>query len=473
MNEVAASYQEVDFLLTAQRFNIQFSYISQRGLPFIREFVLRLIHVAPMSKHQIATYLGLSSLEVEEAISDLVQRDELTLSDDGRLKLTEKAGGYFFDLGETPQLSTIMESGANLSFDLASFSCVGEDSSQIGWKVGLPLQVEQTNQSNSEQLVEKEFQQQFNHILDRGLLKKSVVQSEKDRPSVYTVSSVKKLRQLPLRLKTEFRLTPDGERIELEDFEEINSSEVVHQLIADQLSNLTKPDNMIALTRSMMQIGDEDTLKVFDTATNQISPKYLLDLNRLEEYEQKHRETFLGPIYTRNNWQKLQKTLAPILAERIRSKQDNGGSRFTWLAPSDPFWGKSEYFLSCISEFTNKAKTKKARLYKPTLYVPVFGQEDVRSARQWNHNLGDYSDHIKGIVEGFMDGNIEVLHLEEEFIAVVYHFSQPEKLPVTIPLGFMSTNKELVSNLGKLLLEYVDGTFSFDKSNDCGYIKKF
>jgi len=37
------TYHEVDFLLPAQRFNIQFSYVSQKGLPFIREFVLRLV----------------------------------------------------------------------------------------------------------------------------------------------------------------------------------------------------------------------------------------------------------------------------------------------------------------------------------------------------------------------------------------------------------------------------------------------
>ena len=77
------TYQEVDFLLPAQRFNIQFSYVSQKGLPFIREFVLRLIHLAPMSKSQISIYFGLSRLETEEAVSDLVQRGELTLSEDG------------------------------------------------------------------------------------------------------------------------------------------------------------------------------------------------------------------------------------------------------------------------------------------------------------------------------------------------------------------------------------------------------
>ncbi|QPB96428.1 hypothetical protein IFY67_02675 [Klebsiella pneumoniae] len=100
------TYHEVDFLLPAQRFNIQFSYVSQKGLPFIREFVIRLVHVASMSKAQIATYFGLTHRETEEAISDLVQRGELTLSSDGRLTLTDKSNGYFSEVGEIPHLST-------------------------------------------------------------------------------------------------------------------------------------------------------------------------------------------------------------------------------------------------------------------------------------------------------------------------------------------------------------------------------
>ena len=130
ISENKVTYHEVDFLLPAQRFNIQFSYVSKKGLPFIREFVLRLVHVASMSKSQISKYFGLSRRETEEAISDLVQRGELTLSDDGRLTLTDKSNGYFSEIGEIPQLSTVQDSGATLSFDLATFSCFSNQNIQ-------------------------------------------------------------------------------------------------------------------------------------------------------------------------------------------------------------------------------------------------------------------------------------------------------------------------------------------------------
>lgn len=467
-NKVA--YQEVDFLLPAQRFNIQFSYVTQKGLPFIREFVLRLVHLAPMSKSQIASYFGLSKLETEEAISDLVQRGELTLSDGDRLTLTGLSQGYFTDLGETPQLSAVLDSGASLSFDLATFSCFSNKNVGDSWRAGVSLQVENSNASQSEKLVEKNFQHQFNEILDNGFLPKSIKQDSKERPYVYTVNAVNKLRDFPLRLTTQFEVGMDGTAVERDDFEQLNSSEMVHTLIATQLSCLQRPPNTLAIMQSMMEIGDEDTLKVFDPKTNSINPQFIDELQRLEEHNGQARATFIGQIYAQNNWQRLQNTLAPILDRLNKAKSDSSANCFSWVAPSDPFWAKSDRMRAALSEFLNRASTKKKQLYRPTLYVPVSGPEDSRSARSWNHEFRNYENSIKGLVEGLLGGNIEILHFEGELVVVIYHFSQPESLPVTMPLGFISTDKTTVERVGRIVRDYIDGSSSFDKPNDCGAI---
>lgn len=470
MTDNTVTYHEIDFLLPAQRFNIQFSYVSQRGLPFIREFVLRLVHVAPMSKAQISTYFGLSRRETEEAISDLVQRGELTLSPEGRLTLTEKSSGYFSEIGEIPQLSAIQDSGATLSFDLATFSCFSNQNVQDKWKDGISLNIDNSNASQSEKLVEKHFQHQFNQILDKGYLSHIQTQDGKEQPSIYTVNSVNKLRQLPLRLTTTFQMDNDGKAVEREDYEELNSSECVHELVAIELSRLSTLNNSMSIFKSMLSLSDEETLKLFDSKTNLFHPNYLEDMRALEEHTASGRTTFLGPIYSKSNWDQLQKSLVPVLNERIKSKADTGGSRFIWIAPSDPYWAKSGRFSSSLSDFIRKSSTKQKKLYDPVLYVPVSDDKDFRVARQWRHELGQFHDHARGLAEGFLDGNIEILHLEEEVAVVIYHFRQPDTLPVTMPLGFMTTNKEWVTKLGKLVNNYVKGSSAFDKPNDCGTI---
>ncbi len=470
MTDNTVTYHEIDFLLPAQRFNIQFSYVSQRGLPFIREFVLRLVHVAPMSKAQISTYFGLSRRETEEAISDLVQRGELTLSPEGRLTLTEKSSGYFSEIGEIPQLSAIQDSGATLSFDLATFSCFNNQNVQDKWKDGISLNIDNSNASQSEKLVEKHFQHQFNQILDKGYLSHIQTQDGKEQPSIYTVNSVNKLRQLPLRLTTTFQMDNDGKAVEREDYDELNSSECVHELVAIELSRLSTLNNSMSIFKSMLSLSDEETLKLFDSKTNLFHPNYLEDMRALEEHTASGRTTFLGPIYSKSNWDQLQKSLVPVINERIKSKADTGGSRFIWIAPSDPYWAKSGRFSSSLNDFIRKSSTKQKKLYDPVLYVPVSDDKDFRVARQWRHELGQFHDHARGLAEGFLDGNIEILHLEEEVAVVIYHFRQPDTLPVTMPLGFMTTNKEWVTKLGKLVNDYVKGSSAFDKPNDCGTI---
>jgi hypothetical protein len=424
-----------------------------------------------MSKAQISTYFGLSSRETEEAISDLVQRGELTLSSDGRLTLTDKSNGYFSEVGEMPQLSTVQDSGATLSFDLATFSCFSHLNIQDNWRAGISLKVDDNNVSQSEKLVEKHFQHQFNQILDKGYLSQHLLtQSGKEKPSIYTVNSVNKLRQLPLRLTTEFKMDNDGKAVEREDYELLNSSECIHELMAIELSRLSRLNNTVSIFKSMISLSDEDTLKLFDSKTNLLNPSFIEDMQTVEEYSASGRTTFLGPIYSKNNWERLQKSLTPVLSKRIKDKTDTGGSRFIWIAPSDPYWSKSNLFISGLSDFTNKSSTKEKQLYKPVLYVPVSDDKDFKIAKQWVHELEQFHNDAKGLVEGFLDGNVEILHLEDELAAVIYHFSQPEILPVTMPLGFITTNKESVKSIGKLITDYIKGSSAFDKPNDCGPI---
>lgn len=465
-------YHEIDFLLPAQRFNINFSYITQNGLPFVREFVLRLIHLAPMSMSQVATFFGFSRKEVQEAIDDLVERGELTLSENGRLTLTEKSSGYFTELGDVPRLSLLRDSTACLSFDLATFSCLGKDNSSEKWKAGLSIKVDDENASCSQTHVEKHFQRQFHEILQKGFLSRSLTQNEKDSPNVYTVNSVNKIKQMPVRLPVQFKVDEDGRSVEREDFEKLKSSDYVHEQISLELDRLARPSNFGEIAKAMLDIGDSETLKLFDSKGSSVSLQFFEDLVRLESNNQKKRATFIGPIYSSANWELLQKHLAPIITARRESRADVGQTPLLWVAPSDPYWGKSSNLQVRVSELLDKASTKDKRLYSPTIYLPISGPDDQRTARQWKWEFDPNTDNVHGLLEGFLGGNIEVLHFEGEFVVVVYHVSLPDSYPVTIPTGFISADKDVVSAVGRLVTAYVEGSSGFERPNDCGLLTR-
>lgn len=473
MLENNTTYHEIDFLLPAQRFNINFSYISQKGLPFVREFVLRLVHLAPMTKSQIATFFGLSRREADEAVSDLVERGELALSDIGRLTLTDKSAEYFTEIGEIPRLSLLQDSGTCLCFDLATFNCLGKELGPNKWKSGVTLKVDDVNASQSESLVEKHFQWQFQEILHKGYLSKSLTQNGKDIPSVYTVNSVNKLKQLPLRLTVKFLVDQDGRSVEREDFEELKSSDYVQELITLELDRISRPNNVIDIAKAMLEVGDSYTLKLFDSKSNIINFAFWDDLKRLEENSQLKRTTFLGPIYSSENWALLQKHLAPILVSRIEKKEDTSTDHFTWIAPSDPVWGKSHLFIASLSDFLTKSSTNKKRLYTPRMFLPVSNQDDLRAARQWKYELEPYLDTAYGLVEGYLNGNVEIMHLEGELVVVSYHMSLPENFPVSFPIGFISSDSKVIETIGSLVKAYIAGHSGYDRPNNCGLISKF
>ncbi len=466
-------YHEIDFLLPAQRFNINFSYITQKGLPFVREFVLRLIHLAPMSMSQVATFFGFSRKEVQEAIDDLVERGELTLSENGRLTLTEKSCGYFTELGEAPRLSLLRDSTVCLSFDLATFSCLGKDNTSEKWKAGLSIKVDDENASCSETQVEKHFQRQFHEILQKGFLSKSLTQDEKDSPNVYTVNSVHKVKQMPVRLPVQFKVDEDGRCVEREDFEQLKSSDYVHERISLELDRLARPSNFGEIARAMIDIGDGETLKLFDSKGSSVSLQFFEDLAKLESNSQKKRTTFIGPIYSSANWELLQKHLAPLIKARRESKADVGQTPFRWLTPSDPYWGKSSNLQVRVSEILSMASTKEKRLYSPTIYLPVSGADDQKTARQWKWEFDPNTDKVHGVIEGFLGGNVEVMHFEGEFVVVVYHVSLPDSYPVSLPIGFISADKDVVSSVGRLVTTYLEGSSGFERPNDCGLLSRF
>jgi hypothetical protein len=467
--ENITTYHEIDFLLTTQRFNINFSYITQKGLPFVREFVLRLVHLAPMTKSQIAIFFGFSHKETEEAIADLVERGELTISNTGRLILTEKSSGYFNEIGDVPHLSLLQESSARLSFDLATFTCLGKDISADKWKTGIKIKVDDDKAARSESLVEKQFQLQFNEIFHKGLLSLPLA----NVPTVYAVNSVNKIRQTPFRLSVKFQTDANGRSVEREDFEILKSSDYVHEQITVELNRLARPNNLVDVAKAVIEIEDSDTLKLFDAKANSINVQFLEDLIKLEANSQERRTSFLGPIYTSANWKLLQKRLAPVLTSRIESKEEVGSDPFIWVAPSDPYWCKSNQLLGSLSEFLSRDRTKHKRLYSPTLYLPISGPDDFRTVRQWKNELDPFTSDAHGLIEGFLGGNVEVMYFEGELAVVVYHMSIPDAYPVTVPLGFISADREVVSAIGRLVKTYIAGSSGFDRPNDCGLLSGF
>jgi len=468
------SYHEIDFLLPIHRFKIQFSYVSKKGFPFIREFILRLVHLDSMSPEQVGKYFGLSARETKEAISDLVDRGDLSYTEEGNVKLTSQSSEYFTDLGDLPAVSTLFERKSTLGFELANFNCVGSKRTQEKWKNALVIDVSDEQKSKSENLVKKHFQTQFYSILEKGFLGKLEVDDDPDSktsPTIYKIDLAEKIGQEPYRLSQIMTIDEFGNQLGRSDIEQLEETSEIIDLITKTISEKQKASNIRDVLSVMEKIGDKETQTLF--RNRKIDVISLAQMALVNENNKSGFYPFLGAIYSKNNWDLFLKYFNEIIAPMQKSHQD-GIDDLIWIAPSDSFWGKTSRLAQCFEELisasTVSGKNNKT-LYKPKMYVPLSDKFDRNSKNQWKNEFSDYGRYLHGLVEGFMAGNVEVIVLPNKFVAVCYHISMPEQYDVTLPLGFIATDSEMVSKITKLVQNYIGDVQGFDKPNDLGLIR--
>lgn len=469
--KINIAYHEVDFLLPAHRFDIRFSYVTKKGLPFIREFVLRLLHISSMRPVDIATYFGLSRREVEEAVNDLAEKGDLTFSDKGMVELTQQSRGYFVGLGSTPLVSSLLESGGVFAFELASFNCIGRKRTNEKRAPGLWLKVPDETVANSERIAKKKFQENFLQIQERGFWEHQSMEGNTERPSIYTMESVRKLGQEPLRLTSYLYIDPEGVSVEREDFSILDDSSVVQELVTDALASVRKMENSRQIANAMEKLNDQRTRSLLN--------EHSVDVVKLLAEQQSGKLNdgewipFLGPTYAKGNWELILSYLENASETLKKSKAEL--LDFAWLAPSDGFWGQSLRMAACLSEvidFSTTKGQKPVKLFNPKLYVPATSKLDRRAIGRWKQEFQGYERHVFGLIEGFLDGNVEVLLLPGGFAVVSYHISQPDKFPVSLPVGFITTDKNRLRLISDLVKDYVSGVVSFDNPRDLGTLDK-
>ena len=469
--EIRLNYHEIDFIVPAQRFNFRFSYVAKQGLSFIREFVLRLVQLAPMKPSQIATYLGLNKLEVNEAISDLMDKGDLVFNEQGLVQLTQQSTSYFESIGKPPKTNSIQETGVALSFELCGFNCIGNKRSSGGWHTGIKLSVDNKKLSETEGLAKSNFQRNFYQLLDNDYLK-GVRTEGSERPSIYTIDSVSKLTQDPMRLTTYFAIDQEGKAIEREDFDNLDDSSEVHEAITIALNQSQKGQNIQEIALAMKSFGDTWTKDIFNS--NSIDIAALGHRYAEALLDDKKEIPFVGPIYAGNNWEHIRKILNSLSASFMKSKE-KAVKQLTWIAPSDVFWGKSKKIEFCFNEIEQAQFTQEKnpqRIYTPSIFLPLSDITDRRTIRSWKNEFRKCSNNLHGLIEGFLGGSVEVIVLEKTFAVVCYHVSRPETHPVSIPVGFITTDLKLINTISDITQDYIGGSSSFNKKHNLGLLDR-
>ncbi|WP_018651085.1 hypothetical protein [Actinobacillus capsulatus] len=455
MSEQKTPYNQIDFVVKAPRFRIVFSYMSDKGVAFVREYLLRLLKITPCKPAQIAQYFGFNQHETEVALADLEQNKWIIWQDDSLISLSAEGQRLFQDNGQdVPKIPTLKEFGGEYRMELLDNNFLQKKDCNNVRQQAIELEIEPKVLSESSEIARKAFQNRF-----RQLMEDNIINLDEKDISLYKIDVIEP-KGVPeyFRFTQSFELLPEtGEAKERDDVDTIIHQDNIQQAITTQLEQFGNRDNLRELRKSMEEIGDDDTLKVLFGGRLDFSEF----LKVYEKYEQQKGLYFLGQIYHQEN---LFKQINQIIA-KLDKKQS---PKLYWLAPNDIYWGKQRKIHDKLQNLIEKSKDK----YDFRLYLPLPAEGNKREALEWKNQFRDISEKILyGFHEDFLDGNTEILFLEDKFAVVCYH-SKLADYPVTLPIGFMTTKANEVRFIQDLVQKYLSSFQSYESMNDLGLLSK-
>ncbi|WP_188208725.1 hypothetical protein [Neisseria subflava] len=454
MSKQNITYNQIDFVVKAPRFRIVFSYMSDKGVAFVREYLLRLLKITPCKPAQIAQYFGFNQYETEVALADLEQHKWIIWQDDGLIVLSTEGQRLFQDSQDSPHIPTLKECGGEYRMELLDNNFLKKNDCDKNSQQAIELAIEPKVLSESSEIVRKTFQNRFRQLIEDEIVevKNEVGEIEKDI-SLYKIDVIEP-KGAPdyFRFTQQFELLPEtGQAKERNDVPIITHQENIQQAITAQLEQFARYDNLRELRNSMAEISDDNTLKVLFGGT--------LDFNEFlkvyQEHEQQNGLYFLGQIYH-------QETLFQQIIKFLDKSNKKSTKKLYWLAPSDIYWGKQRKIHEKIQNLIDKQKNG----YDFRLYLPLPSGRNRHAKREWLNHFKDISDKVLyGFCEGFLDGNTEILFLEDQFAVVCYH-AKLSSYPVTLPIGFMTTNIRQVNHIISLAKNYLSSPLFTNKNED-------
>ena len=449
MSKQNITYNQIDFVVKAPRFHIVFSYMSDKGVAFVREYLLRLLQVTPCNPAQIAQYFGFTQHETEVALADLESNKWIIWQDNGLIALSTEGQRLFQDNQESPHIPALKECGGEYRMELLDSNFLKKNDCDKNRQQAIELVIEPKLLFESSEIARKKFQNRF-----RQLMEDDIINLDEKDISLYKIDAIEpKGSPDYFRFTQQFELLPEtGEAKERHDVPAITHQENIQQAITAQLEKFYRHDNLRELRNSMAEISDDDTLKVLFGGT--------LDFNEFlkvyQEHEQQNGLYFLGQIYH-------QETLFEQINKILDKLNKKSPKKLYWLAPSDIYWGKQRKIHDKIQNLIDKQKNG----YDFHLYLPLPSERNQHEKQEWlNHFKDIISDKVLyGFCEGFLDGNTEILFLEDKFAVVCYH-AKLSSYPVTLPIGFMTTDIKKVNHIIRLAKNYLNSALFPDRDED-------
>lgn len=437
MNNYSIPYHDIDILIPAQQFEINFNYTSGEVPNFIDSMIMRLLRIAPLAVKNIAQFLGMNQREVRIVIDHLITNGEIELQQDGLFTLTNKSMKYFVGVDSLPKITSVLEHRQRLMYELTNFNYINQRPDNNMY--GLKLTATSSNIASSEAIVRDRFQKQFYQLLEEEIITLAKLEGS---AKIYKMGTVRKLKDCTVRKELDLNIDSQAEPQSIKVLDTIISEDLKDKTY-QALAQSKKGDNIRDIVKHLEGFETLNLDQYFKDGSFLASQVLFDTLSSFSENNSKENHLFIGPCYSRSN--------SKVILEKIRESlsKNKKATGLYWLAPDDAFWGKSLRFNTFFGELV-KLQTQDSSPLKLRCFLPIADLKDYLSINNYRKIIGakDHQKYFYGIEQGILDGHFEILALKDEFVVVVVHVQHSESDFLTsFPVGVISYDKKLVDSL--------------------------
>lgn len=440
-NHTLIPLMTIDIALPVQAFRFEYTLVGRSDLPFIREFILRLLKVGNMSATQLAKFLGLSEKEISIAVSQLVSLNEISVENEGNIQLTAEAHKYFDGLSDNrPKITKLFEGTSTFKFDLLSFGLIRSDDKISPPLNAIRLSPETEKLSNSINYAKSAFLRNYIDIFEEESISFDGVNDIR-KVELYKLSDVRKNKDYTARFALTFSLDTERNSIERHSDSRFFDVDEIQKNLNEVLLSSYNSSNIQDIVSALDTLDETQLLDCFTSDGIDLTALAILSVK--QSASSSSRSYFLGSPTNRANWNQLTTLIKKHLKDGISS------ATCTWLAPSDRYWLMSNQSFSRTSELLNDPKG-----LQTLLYLPVAGSRDKHQEQIWKKALGPMKDKAIKVAEGFLGGSVEVISIPGVFSLLCFYLQKTGE-SASIPFGFITTDNSDIDRIQQEFESYL------------------
>lgn len=436
----------ISVLLPAKEYRLECSWTIERPLPAVEEFACRLILVmGGISPAELKGYFGLSTIEVDGLVRNLVANRLVDVADDGVLAPSVMLQSKSVTAGDVPTFTQFETREEDAVFDLLALKIVPRRSYSNA-RFGLPeVPIPKSGKEVSSDRIAEAFSEQSRAYLEYARGRSRDIH----RTRLYKVSRCRPQRtlQVPVDMRVSLETGANGElNIYRDAIERLGQnrrralSNELESQVADYLAKESLPPATPSVEAFCDLVGD-DVLARYVQGNEIDLGRWLADRNaRKTGYGTPSTRALLGPAYLTGN----RTTLINLLKQAAGGEESSNIAH--WLPSSVPFWAANS---SELVDFSAKLQRALNRDDGGRLVACFCGEDHNRSRlKRKFHTRLPHGVLFSG--NQYLD-RVEIMVVPSRLVVAQYHLQPSAASAITFPIGFVSIEHNRIERVTNVL----------------------